>query len=529
MNVAMAVKRFTLAAIFVGLIAVCLVIIFAQRRQPPITQTRDRRVTSQSATNTLPSNGDLQAAIDKANYGDTIVLEAGGTFKGPIVLRKKSAGSDSPGYITIRTSRLNGIAAERERIKPEVHAAAMPKILAPDGSVAIATEPGAHHYKFIGVEFSPTRDGKYLYNLIDLGSAAKSYDEFPHHLIFDRVYVHSTGLNKARRGFAVNSGLTNICNSYVSGFAGAGDETQAVAGWSGPGPFNIVNNYIEGGGQGIMFGGGDPAIANLVPTDIQIRNNTIFKPAAWFGKATIKASIELKNARKIVIDGNLIDSGGHIGAFVLTVRNQDGRAPWSTIEDLEITNNIVRRAGNGFTILGRDDINASQEAKRFRIANNLMIGMGPDEGAMFLKIAGGDAIAFENNTIQHTGNIITSYGEQTRRFIFRNNIVQYNSYGIFCERGPELLSCFPGGSITGNVIADNANHAGQGYRIGQNYPRGNFFPPSFDRLGFVDYRGGNWKLSPDSPLKRRATEGSVPGVRFEVLEQAQANPPACAE
>lgn len=526
----MAVKRATFVAVFLGLVSVCLVIIFAQRRQNPSTQTRARRVILESPSDiTLRSGANLQAAIDKAKFGDVIVLEAGGTFKGPIVLKNKSAPAENVDYITIRTANLEGIAAAGERVNPELHARSMPKILAPDGSVAIGTEPGAHHYKFIGIEFSPSAEGKYLYNLIDLGAPDyTNYNQFPHHLIFDRVYVHSTGLNKARRGFALNSGLTSICNSYISGFAGAGDETQGIVGWNGPGPFNIANNYIEGGAQGIMFGGGDPSIQNLVPSDIQIRNNTIYKPAAWFGKATIKASIELKSARKVVIDGNTIDSGGHIGAFVLTVRNQDGKATWSTIEDLEITNNIVRNAGNGFTILGRDDINVSQEAKRIRVANNLMTGLGPDHSAMFLKISGGDGVTFENNTIQHTGNMITSYGDQTRRFVFRNNIIQYNLYGIFCERGT-LMGCFPGGVLVGNIIVDNANVSGQGVALEQNYPRGNFFPPSFDKLGFVDYRGGNWKLTPNSPLLRRATDGGASGVRFDELERAQSSRLGCSD
>ena len=73
-----------------------------------------------------------------------------------------------------------------------------------------------------------------------------------------------------------------------------------------------------------MFGGADPAVPNLVPSNIEIRRNFLYKPREWFGRATIKASIELKNARNVVIDGNVIESGGLVGAFVLTVRNQGG-------------------------------------------------------------------------------------------------------------------------------------------------------------------------------------------------------------
>ena len=364
-------------AIILGLLGVFLLLAVAQISRDTLP-TRERRVANFS-TIQIKAGGNLQAAIDRASYGDVIVLEAGATYKGPITLPFKESPSGSDQYITITTSNLAGIAKENERINPQIHAKAMPKILGSDSSVAIATAERAHHYKFIGIEFSPAADSKYLYNLIDLGKTDyKSLSQFPHHLIFDRCYVRSTGLNKTRRGFGLNSGDTIIINSYIAGFAGAGDETQGICGWNGPGPYKIVNNYIEGGAQNIMFGGADPAVPNLVPADIEIRRNYLYKPREWFGKATIKAMIELKNARNVTIDGNVIESAGLIGAFVLTVRNQNGSAPWSTLEDINITNNIVRHSNTGFSILGRDDTHPSQQAKRIRIANNLLVDIVPD-------------------------------------------------------------------------------------------------------------------------------------------------------
>ena len=44
-------------------------------------------------------------------------------------------------------------------------------------------------------------------------------------------------------------------------------------GWNGPGPFLIENNYLEAAGENVMFGGSDPSIANLVPSNITIRRN----------------------------------------------------------------------------------------------------------------------------------------------------------------------------------------------------------------------------------------------------------------
>lgn len=487
-------------AIVLGLVGICLFLVMGQRRP--------RRVGNSSIIQ-VKAGEDLQSAIDSARYGDTIVLEAGATFRGPIILRFKEGASDTSQYITLTTSTPNALPAENQRVNPQTHAQAMPKIVGPDSSVAIATDERAHHYKFIGIEFAPAEDSKYLYNLIDLGKTEyKSLDQFPQNLVFDRCYVHSTGLNKARRGFGLNSGDTTIINSYISGFAGEGDETQAICGWNGPGPFRIVNNYIEGGGQNIMFGGADPAVPNLVPSDIEIRRNFMYKPREWFGKATIKGMVELKNARKVVIDGNVLESAGLIGAFVLTVRNQGGRAPWSTLEDISITNNVVRHSNTGFSILGKDDLQPSQQAKRIRIANNLMVDIVPDYSAVFMIGCCGNTVTVENNTVQQTGNIMTCYGTNHSPFVFRNNIIQFNEYGFVCP--PNMLAPNSGG----NVIVDNRGViAGNGYP--KNIPQGNAVVSSLDAVGFVNYAQGDWRLTPQAKAKLKGA-----GVDFDALAAA---------
>lgn len=498
-----------------------------------VVAERSRAQLPRQRVITLKAGDDLQAALRSARFGDTIMLPAGATYVGPIILPFKGAGTDTDAdYITIRAADLSSISAEGERIKPAVHARAMPKIVAPTDKAAIGTEPRAHHYKFIGVEFLPAANATYVYNVIDLGSAEyTSPSQFPHHLIFDRCYVHSLGLNRARRGFALNSAETSIVNSHVSGFAGAGDETQAIAGWNGPGPFHIVNNYLEGAGEVILIGGADPLVPNLVPSDIEIRRNYMRKPREWNGRAMIKGTFELKNARRVVIEGNLIESEILTTAMVLTVRNQGGKAPWSTIEDVEIKNNIVRHASTGINILGNDNEHRSQEAKRIRIVNNLLVDIVADKSdniPYFLQTNGGQQINVAHNTIQQAGNIITAYGAPTASFIFRDNIVQFNKYGIVClttasECGPVNIfcSCFPGGIFKGNVIADNLGAAGSD-RVEEKYPAGNYFVSSFQRIGFTDFAHGDWQLGANSKTRKRASDGGDPGINLDVLVAAGA-------
>lgn len=495
---------------------------------------RAQRVAAPSRTIRLRAGDDLQAAVKSARFGDTIVLEAGATFSGPVILPFKGAASGTDAdYITIRTTDLAAIASDGERIKPEVQSRALPKIVAPNEKPAVATEPGAHHYKFIGVEFMPAQNAAYVYNVVELGSSDyTSTAQFPHHLIFDRCYVHSTGLNRARRGFALNSVETSVINSHVSGFAGATDETQAIAGWNGPGPFHIVNNYLEGAGEVILIGGGDPSIANLVPSDIEIRRNFLRKPKEWLGRAGIKGTLELKNARRVVIDGNLIESEILTTAIVLTVRNQSGKAPWSVIEDVVVENNIVRHASSGINILGNDNEHRSQEAKSIRIANNLLVDIvanDPGNIPYFLQTNGGQQITVEHNTVQQAGNVITAYGPPSRSFVFRDNIVQLNQYGIVCltdgsDCGPENMfcNCFPGAVFKGNVFADNLGIAAND-RLPDKYPSGNYFFGSYQRIGFSDFAHGNWRLAANSRTRNRGSDGKDPGVDTEALIAAGVN------
>jgi hypothetical protein len=518
-----------LAAIVIGGLAVISLALYvlAKTREP----VRSPGANGELNQINVPANGDLQAALKSAKFGDTIVLQAGATYTGPFVLpyKGKGTGTDAD-YITIRTSDLAGIPGEGERIKPAQHRRALPRIVAANEH-ALSAQAQAHHFRFIGVEFSPSDSSRYVYNLINLGNSETDYSEFAHHLIFDRCYVHSTGLGKARRGFALNSAETSIINSHVSGFAGDGDETQAIAGWNGPGPYHIINNYLEGGAEVILFGGGDPSIKDLVPSDIEIRRNYLYRPPEWAGKVSIKGSFELKNARRVVVDGNVIESTEpRQAAFVITVRNQDGKAPWSTIQDVQITNNLSRHANAGMNFLGKDDQFPSVEAKNIRIANNLFTDLAaPGESTYFIQISGGESMTVEHNTVQQIGNILSAYNQPGKKFVFSNNIIQYNLYGIACfiqggacPADAPNCNCFPGASMKGNIIADNLNQTAAN-QIEKSLPAGNFFVPSFDQLGFVDYAKGNWRLAPSSRYRGKATDGKDAGVDFTLFDASGVN------
>src|SRR5690349_510551 len=112
-------------------------------------KTRPRQVSSTGRrTIFVKPSENLQNAINSADFGDTIVLEAGKTYRGPIMLPFKQGTGDD--YLTVRTSDLAGIATEGERIDPARHQNSMPKIVSPNKQVAVGTAPKAHHFRFIG-------------------------------------------------------------------------------------------------------------------------------------------------------------------------------------------------------------------------------------------------------------------------------------------------------------------------------------------------------------------------------------------
>ncbi|HEY0427325.1 MAG TPA: hypothetical protein VGC76_05925 [Pyrinomonadaceae bacterium] len=463
----------------------------------------------------VKSGGDFQAALNRAKAGDTIVLQSGAKFVGSFTLPVK-AGSE---FITIQSSELAKLPADGVRVGPK-DAVFMPKILSSGkGESAVKTAPGAHHYRFVGIEFAPS-NADYIYNLVALGSDTQTEPEIPHHIEIDRCYLHQNSQGVTRRGIALNSAETDIKNSYLSGFAGKEQETQAIAGWNGSGKYKIINNYLEAGAENVLFGGSDPSIKNLVPTDIEIRNNLMTKPLEWRGKVTIKCTFELKNARNVRVVGNIIENSFDEIAVRITVRNQDGSAPWSTIEDVVMQNNIIRNSGGGINFLGTDDNNKSAVMKRVEVTNNLFTGIDADKfGAdgRFILISDGEDINVSNNTVFASGNAITAHGAATRRFTFRGNIFSFNNYGFSGDNGVGrgvFSKYFADGLISDNVIVNSKRIPKSDIYI----PPRNYSADDFGAVGFLNWQSGNYRLSPNSKYKNKGSNGKDLGADIDQIE-----------
>jgi hypothetical protein len=222
--------------------------------------------TSSGKTTVVPSGGKLQAVIDAASPGDTILLEAGATFVGPITLKVKPGN----GCITIRTSAPDSaLPSSGERISP-AYTNVMAKIVSPGlNQHAIKTEYGAHHYRLLGLEVTKQNNDAFVSQLIELGDGLMTeLSQVPHHIELDRMYVHGLPTSALKFCILLNSASSTVKNSYIADCKERGFDSQAIGGWTGPGPFRIINNYLEGAGENVMFGGADPRIPDLVPSDI---------------------------------------------------------------------------------------------------------------------------------------------------------------------------------------------------------------------------------------------------------------------
>jgi hypothetical protein len=466
----------------------------------------------------VPAGGDLQQAIDKARGGDTVTLTAGATYVGNFVLPAK----DGNLYITIKTAG-DSLPRSGQRVLP-AQSQRLARLKSSTSEPALRTAPGAHHWRIQLIEFQGTARGAGdIIRLGDGGPSQNSLSQVPHDLVVDRCYIHGDPVAGQKRGIALNSASTTIVDSYISDIKAVGQDTQAIAGWNGPGPYTIENNYLEAAGENFILGGSDPAIQGLIAQDVVFRRNHLAKPIAWrSGGWQVKNLFELKNARRVLVEGNLMEfvwRDAQVGyAILLTPRNQDGKAPWVAVEDVTIRRNVVRHAGGGVSIAGEDSNYTSGSTKRVRIVDNLFYDLDAKtwggSGAFLLIGNGPSDIAIEHNTVSQSGNILQAYGGPENAptpvtgFVFRDNLIRHNEYGVIgASRGigtNTLEGFFPDAVFASNTIAGGDSNR---------YPKGNTFigQDEFDRT-FVDVAMGDYRLKPGNRARAAASDGKDMGA-----------------
>jgi hypothetical protein len=312
---------------------------------------------------------DLGSAIGDAKCGDTLLLPAGTSFE---VKEFPSKKCDDQHYITVRTDTPDSkLPSEGTRISPAWGGVASlpgrPPFAQPPGGAAkllatlVVRRPEGvlvgDHVRFIGIEWTTPPDA----NIGRIVTAGHS-----DHVIFDRNWVHPADGSEVGHGIGIIDGshMIAVINSYISGLnciarKGKCTDATAVGGGSGDEPISTLkfyNNFLESAGENILFGG---SAATIIPTDIEIRRNHLFRPMLWkegepgymptaVGQPYIvKNNFELKSAIRVLFEANLLENtwGGFTQtgySILLTAVNQSDRCPVCRVNDVTIRFNRIR-------------------------------------------------------------------------------------------------------------------------------------------------------------------------------------------
>jgi len=452
-----------------------------------------------AATTTVAAGANLQAALNAAQPGDVLLLEAGARFVGSFKLPPKPAGP----VITIRSS----VTLPERRIGP-LDANLLPT-LASGVISAVLDGTGAANWKLDGIRFESVSNGQG--DVIVLQDSTNIY--------LDRILMVA-GANGQKRGVRGNGTQITLTRSYISNIWRIGQDSQAFCAWDGAGPYTITNNFLEAASENVMFGGADSRSSDRVPSDILVEGNYFTKRLEWKGAGVaVKNLFELKSGRRITIRGNVFErnwTDAQTGYGILfKAVNQDGTAPWSLLEDVLFENNIVRDTENGFNILGHDYAQPSGQVTRVTIKNNLIF----TPGVAFQ--VGGEVgeLAIDHNTIAQGYTLMSLYhgtvwpaGATAARpgayavehLTYTNNLAPHNQYGVKGQGTgvgtPSLIAHTVTFTWTNNVLAGGA---------GQPYPAITWFPSV---AVYTSQFEPDQRLVPTSPYCGAATDGRDVGV-----------------
>jgi hypothetical protein len=450
------------------------------------------------ATIQVSAGGDLQAALNGAQCGDTVQLQAGATFTGVFSLPAKNC--DNGHWVIVRTSAPDSaLPGEGQRANPcFAGVASLPgrpqyscnqaqNVMAKIEYNRTANGPlilrnGASHYRLIGLEITKTVGMKSAPALISL-----EVDGVADHIVVDRCWLHGTTHDETQTGLSLRgTNYVAVVDSYFSDFhctAGTGTCTDAHTIGAGlgdhqDGPYKIENNFLEASGESVMFGGGR---ATVTPADIEIRRNHFFKPLLWMqgdphfvGAADghpfiVKNHLELKNATRVLIEANIMENnwGGFSQtgyALLLSPKNQHTRengnvCPLCQVTDVTIRYILISHAGAGIQLATSISGNGGNGGPalygtRWSIHDVVMDDLGKKYvggGTLFAVMNGWPVNPLNTVTINHItgfpdpGGHLMIMGNQVTNpsmygFVFTNNMVTTGRYPVWNAGGGDT-SC----------------------------------------------------------------------------------------
>ncbi len=384
-------------------------------------------------------------ALRDARAGDVILLVPRSSYVGYFKLPQRPAPC---GWVTVRTDGV--VPAPGVRMTPEASdSLSLARIVAfGRNDPALHAMPASCGFRFVGVEFAVADTVTSMGTLLRIGD--NSYTELsqvPRDIVFDRVYIHGRPTLGLTRCVWLNSAASAVVNSSVQECHRKGFDSNAIGVISSPGPLRIENNDLQGAGMGIFFGGSDPKILNLSPSDIVIRRNHVWRPITWKTTWTIKNLLEFKHGIRVLVEENVFENNWVAAqsgtAIVFKSTNQNGRCTWCQTADMTFRRNVVRHSPNGMSIAARPETYPATPAARFLIAENLFEDIGAfneTTGGRMLVISGDvrDISIIGNRLLHGSFKATHAIIEDTtaafgggQRLLLRDNLATLGTSGVF--------------------------------------------------------------------------------------------------
>lgn len=470
----------------------------------------------------LRQGANLQAAIDTSRRGDQIVLARGATFYGGFTLRKKSGA----GWIVIRSEvdpSLPGI-----RPTPAQFSASAKILTGQNGVPVFDAEPGTSGYWISGVEIAAASNVTTLGSLVFLSPAQGVAANVPSRIVIERSYVHGHDQLNMQRCVHFDATDAAVTDSWISDCHFRGLDSQALLVITSPGQLLFRNNFLSGAGENLMIGGGGPGVAGMMPEDIEIIGNHLFKPLGWQAAGwTVKNLLEIKIGRRIDIRDNFLENNwvmGQIGFAVVIKASDQDAASWVRTSDIVFRRNIVTGSAGGINIFEDGPIGTNRIAILANQFSNIGLTSLGGVGRMLQFIGKLTDIEVRHNTMlfgqnsSAAGAAIMMDGRGSERLNIVNNVFQGGEYGFILSGGGSGVAAIQQYAVSSTVVG-NAISMGFGASA---YGPQNLVVPSVAGFGFVDPSRGDLRFVSSSVVRNSGARGATPGVPTGALAGAVA-------
>lgn len=339
---------------------------------------------------------------------------------------------------------------------------------------AILSSVNSDGWSWRGIHFDKTVQRSAI---VELGSSTEANPlNVATDWTFDQCRFIGDPTKYQKRALIVNCRKVTIGRCVMKNIGFSGEDGQCILGYNGPGPFTIVGNYLSGGAEPILFGGGTVRSDAMVPSDVIVRGNHVtLDRAAWdASKWTVKNLFEIKNVQRCLVEGNLFENvwthGQDGTAIVLKAAGYEGAVPSPPLTrqwELTFRYNVVRNAGSFMATLysenqptlGTDTLDISHN-----VAYNLKTGIYTGQARGFGYGGPSKNVRVAHNTLPKLGNAFIYHWndpavDAMTGFKCIGNLAHEGYYGVFGGKVPgpglpTIQAYTPGAAWDANVFED---------------------------------------------------------------------------